>query len=199
MSFIKKDRLFPSQFENGEDPDITKIIAESLRNEYQEIHSAIKVIGQQTGAHPRAIRNWYEGINAPNCSNLVVLAQHTPVLLKAFLDVTGHKTVWEFYERNGNRYDYAMRIKKFSAPGMVFSDRFVTINVTLDRKKAGDLNQRQLWFLSQLQAKGGPNAEEIAQIWGVTLRSARRDIAGLIDKRFIRFTGCNKTGFYELI
>ncbi len=199
MSFIKNDRLFPSQFQINEDQNITKIIAESLRSEYSEIHSAIKVIGQQTGAHPRAIRNWYEGVNAPNCSNLVVLAQHTPVLLKAFLEVTGHKTVWEFYERNGSQYDYALRIKKFAAPGAVFSDRFVTINVTLDRKKANDLNQRQLWFLSQLQAKSSPRAEDIAQTWDVTLRSARRDVAGLIDKNLIRFIGCNKTGFYGLV
>jgi hypothetical protein len=170
-----------------------------LRKEYGEIHSAVKFIGRQTGAHPRAIRNWYEGVNAPNCNHFVTLTKHTPVIIETFLGLTGHKTVWEFYQRHGNGHDYSMRVKKISSKSKVYDDKNVTINVSVSLEKTKFLNQRQLWFLGCLQAGKRIKAVGIVKTWRVTLRTARRDIAGLIKHGLIHFKGHPKTGFFEAI
>jgi Fic family protein len=60
------------------------------------------------------------------------------------------------------------------------------------------LNHRQLWFLGRLQQGWFPNAENIETTWRVSLRTAQRDIATLVDIGLVRFTGARKTGWYEL-
>lgn len=198
MSFLKSDRLFPIEPELSHERHVADFIAQALRQEYEEVHSAVKVIGRQTGAHPRAIRNWYDGVNAPNCTHLITLARHTPVILETFLGLTGHKTIWEFYRKHGNGHDYSMRIRKIASKANSYDDKFVTINVSVALKIGGELNQRQLWFLGRLQGGDTPKAEAIVLLWGVTLRTARRDVAGLVEKGLVQFVGANKTGFYEV-
>lgn len=79
-----------------------------------------------------------------------------------------------------------------------YSDNNVTIQVTVDLDTASRLNQRQLWFLGRLQRGDAPHADAIAKTWGVTLRTARRDVAALVALKLARFVGPNKTGHYEL-
>ena len=199
MSFFKNDRLFPSESITHENGAITELISKALRQEYEEVHSAVKVIGRQTGVNPRAIRNWYEGVNAPNCGHLVVLARHTPVIVEAFLGLVGYGDLWELYQKKTSSQDNAMNRAKTSLSNAKYSDKNVTIQVTVDRDTASRLNQRQLWFLGRLQRGDAPNADAIAKTWGVTLRTARRDVAALLGLRLVRFVGANKTGYYGLI
>jgi len=198
MSFLKSDRLFPIEPDLSNERHVADFIAQALRHEYEEVHSAVKVIGRQTGAHPRAIRNWYDGVNAPNCTHLITLARHTPVILETFLGLTGHKTIWEFYRKHGSGHDYSMTVRKTNSKQAVYGDKSVTINVAVNVKDAVDLNQRQLWFLGCIQGGKKPRTEAITEIWDVTLRTAKRDVAGLVKKKLIRFSGAKKTGLYEL-
>lgn len=199
MSFFKNDRLFPSESTTHENGAITELISQALRQEYEEVHSAVKVIGRQTGVNPRAIRNWYEGVNAPNCNHLVVLARHTPVIVEAFLGLVGYAGLWELYQEKTSSQDNAMSRRKTGRSNAKYSDKNVTIQVTVDLDMASRLNQRQLWFLGRLQRGGAPNAEAIATTWAVTLRTARRDVAALAGMNLVRFVGANKTGHYEMI
>lgn len=75
--------------------------------------------------------------------------------------------------------------------------RIVTINVSVNLGLAGKLNQRQLWFLGELQNHKEVRAEDIATAWEVALRTAKRDVAGLSAAGMIRFVGARKTGWYE--
>lgn len=199
MSFFKNDRLFPSESITHENGAITELISQALRQEYEEVHSAVKVIGRQTGVNPRAIRNWYEGVNAPNCGHLVALARHTPVIVEAFLGLVGYGDLWELYQEKTWSQDNTMNRAKTCLSNAKYSDSNVTIQVTVDLDTASRLNQRQLWFLGRLQRGDAPNADAIAKTWGVTLRTARRDVAALVALELARFVGPNKTGQYEIV
>ncbi len=82
------DQLFPNEDEikNLINQDIlekriAKIIAKSIRENFGDINFAIKVIAKKIGANPRAVKNWYEGKNPPNCANLILLARHMPDII----------------------------------------------------------------------------------------------------------------------
>ncbi len=128
----------------------------------------------------------------------MTLAKHTPVVIETFLVLTGHKTVWEFYRQHGNGHDYSMNVTKISSKQAVYGDKFFTINVAVRIEDAAELNQRQLWFLGCIQTGKKPSTEAITEIWGVTMRTAKRDVAGLVSLKLIRFRGAKKTGHYVL-
>ena len=77
-----------------------------------------------------------------------------------------------------------------------YGDNFVSINISLPRSVLSKLNKRQLWFLGFLQQGISLKAEDIANIWGVNLRTARRDISILVDLELINFKGARKNGMY---
>ena len=58
------------------------------------------------------------------------------------------------------------------------------------------MNERQLWFLGQLQQHRTVRAYDIQRTWGVTLRSAERDIAQLIAAGVVVYHGSRKVGAY---
>jgi len=63
---------------------------------------------------------------------------------------------------------------------------------------AAELNERQLWMLAALTSGIRVSAADIAEHFGVTARTARRDIRGLREARRIVLVGTRKTGHYEL-
>ncbi|WP_052813170.1 ATP-binding protein [Desulfonatronum thioautotrophicum] len=60
------------------------------------------------------------------------------------------------------------------------------------------VNERQRWFLDQLGQGVPVNAEGIVQRWGVSLATAKRDIAALRQRKVVEFSGAPKTGVYRL-
>jgi len=60
------------------------------------------------------------------------------------------------------------------------------------------LNQRQLWFIKQLQAGRSIKAEDIVRQWGIGIATAKRDVATLKKHDLIEFVGAAKTGRYQL-
>ena len=60
------------------------------------------------------------------------------------------------------------------------------------------VNERQRWFMEQLQRGGQVKAEDIVSQWQVSLATAKRDIASLREKELIEFVGAAKTGSYRL-
>lgn len=62
-----------------------------------------------------------------------------------------------------------------------------------------DLNERQQWFLDQVEAGVNVRPSHLADQFGVTVRTAERDVAALRDAGVIVFTGSTKSGRYEII
>ena len=61
------------------------------------------------------------------------------------------------------------------------------------------LNQRQLWFLGELQKNAPMRVSDITEIWGVVARTAKRDLAQLVALRMVVFTGTKRHGHYILV
>lgn len=59
------------------------------------------------------------------------------------------------------------------------------------------LSERQRWLLDQLGQGQKPRAKDIAAHFGVTEKTAKRDIADLKARGLIEFVGAPKTGFYQ--
>ena len=61
------------------------------------------------------------------------------------------------------------------------------------------LNDRQNWMLLQLAQGHAIAAEDVMTQFGVSERTARRDIAGLRERKLVAFEGAPKTGRYVLL
>lgn len=184
MSFTNNDQVFHRISEQ----ELSEIIAYNLRKDHGYHGSSVKNIARMIGLNPRIVRNWYEGRNIPSLSNFLRLISCSPSLMKSFLELT--ESV------QGTRYVEAVKTDSISRANNNYGDISVTINVTLNRKTLLKLNQRQLWFYGFLQ-KGAPvSAEDIANIWDINIRTARRDISQLIELGLIEFIGAPKNGRY---
>jgi predicted HTH transcriptional regulator len=61
------------------------------------------------------------------------------------------------------------------------------------------LNERQLWFLEELEKKQKLKALDITRHWKVSAITAKRDLIWLQEHNLIKFIGNSRTGSYELI
>ncbi len=186
MSFPKNDQVFPDISEE----ELAQIIAYALRKNHGHFGSAVKQIGRLINAEPRTIRNWYEGRNTPSLRHFLILARHSPSLVESFLSLVGHGDMVDLFDGT----EIVSKVPKTK----IYSVSSVTINVTLPLARVADLNQRQLWLLGRLQQGLISKADDIEAAWGVTLRTAKRDIAGLINLDLIYFHGARKNGRYQL-
>lgn len=184
MSFTNNDQVFHSISQQ----ELAEIIACALRKDHGHHGSSVKQIARMTGFNPRAVRNWYEARNMPGLSGFLRLMQCSPTLVKTVLELSGQAELSAHIKTNITTH-----------AGKIYSDNSVTVNVTLGRNILLKLNPRQLWFYGRLQKGLSLKAEDIADIWGVNARTARRDIAGLMDIGLIEFSGASKNGRYVLV
>jgi hypothetical protein len=77
-------------------------------------------------------------------------------------------------------------------------DKFVLIRVRVDAHIAMQLNQRQLWFLGQLQQGYRMHIYELMVMWRVHMKTAKRDAAGLLQTGLIRAVKQGRQCHYEL-
>jgi hypothetical protein len=102
MSSQKFDRSLHSNLDR-ESPEIlekiiTKNVSRIIHENYGQHKSAIKVISKKMGINTRAVRNWYDAMNAPNCAHLVILARFIPDIVKEFLELAGRVDIWNAYQ-----------------------------------------------------------------------------------------------------
>lgn len=192
MSRIKKDRSFPHGFGLSSDEQLAEIIAGALREDFGDTPSSIKTIGRLTMANLRAIKNWYSGKNAPSSRYLLILARSSPSILQFILMQVGGEDLWDVFElfhRNKPRITEEPKKKR----GRPFGSKNVTTNVT-----TSGCEERRDWFQEQLTAGEKINAHHLADRWQIDLRTARRDIAGLVKAGAVVFKGARRNGWYEL-
>jgi hypothetical protein len=71
----------------------SSVIANALHRSYGGSHAAIKTVVAQTGANPRAVRNWFDGRNGPSGQHLVDLVRHSDEVLEALLLLSGRERI----------------------------------------------------------------------------------------------------------
>jgi len=188
MSATLNDQLLLTQIT---DRQVAVLVSQALRQEHAATDAVVKRIARATQASPTTVRKWYEGQNAPSSANLLTLMGTYEGVLQTMLHIVGRGELGELESKGGNAPLTALR-------QAVYGDRFVTINVVVSSKAAANLNQRQLWFVGQLQQDVVVRADDIALVWGISLRTAKRDVAGLVKARVIRFSGSRKKGRFVL-
>lgn len=195
MSVPKKDQVFPRESAATNEQFVAALIAKALREDYGELGSAVKRIGRRIGANPRAIRNWYEGRNAPNSVHLLLLAQSSPRVFAALLELIGRTDLLEV----GQDGEILPLDKvELGLAEEIYGEENFTINISICPKLRCELNHRQLWFYGLLQQGQVIKAADIAEAWKVSLRTARTDIAFLVKRKVVRFSGGNRWGHYEI-
>ncbi len=98
MSFPKTGRNVQSQdggdgsgSDNQGAAAFARSVAAALRSEFGSGGSAVKNIAMLTGANERAVKNWFQGRNAPSAFHLVALARHSDDVLRLFLALSGRE------------------------------------------------------------------------------------------------------------
>jgi len=191
MSFIKTTPKLTSKKGDNSDKKLALIFAEALKQDYGEKPSPVKMIAKQTDASINTVRKWYSGEKQPGFRHLVMLAKHSPNVLRVLLELIGKDDLYELYQEH-------LLITGATNSQQIYSAKFCTINLTLPYKIIMQLNQRQLWYLGLLQHGHKCKAGDIAQLWQVSIRTAKADIGGLVQLKLICFTGSKKTGSYEV-
>ncbi len=121
-----------------------------------------------------------------------------PQVLKEVLEMIGRNDVWELCLAKNipEKMHEASGRKNTEEP--IYTIKYDTINATINSKISIKLNQRQLWFFSELQKGRKLKAEDIVEKWSVGIATSWRDIAELINHRAIHFIGTNKNGHYQI-
>ena len=100
MSPTKRDRNFRSR--NGrkfpsdgypDSVDFSRHISDALHREYGQTHAAVKTVVALTHANERAVRNWFDGKNAPRGHHLVALLGNSDCVLEAVLLAAGREEI----------------------------------------------------------------------------------------------------------
>lgn len=135
----------------------------------------------------RAIKNWYEARHAPSSSHLLTLARSSPGILKLVLEQVGGDDLFDAFQLLGGR-NVAREIRPQHVP----------INVPIKPSQL-DLNGRQSWFLDELRRRAEIRSIDIVSHFGVSLKTAKRDIASLKKLCLINYIGAKKKGHYIAI
>lgn len=93
MSSAQKDRkvrtgagsVFPDAGRSPRSETFPDRIAQALRRSFGHSPGAVKTVARLTGGNERAVRNWFEGRNAPSAENLVILMRHSDEVLETVM------------------------------------------------------------------------------------------------------------------
>ena len=83
--------IFPREFDVVLPTRFAAMIAKALRDDFGDTHRAVKTICNLTGAHPRAVKNWFNGENGPTGRHLVALMAISDAVLEAVLFAAGRR------------------------------------------------------------------------------------------------------------
>jgi len=193
MSFTKLDPLFPGYKAEISNEKLAEIIAYSLHRDFGQEASSIKAIGEMTGANLRTIKNWYDGLKVPSSVHFIQLLHASPTLRKFVLTHLFGEQFWENFDLISRAVQTTLHSDFLPGAKAKIVQNDDPINDTIN------LNERQKWFLLKIKNDRNKAAEDIVRHFGVSLCSAKRDIADLKKQDAIRFHGSRKTGYYEVI
>lgn len=197
MSPREMGRKLTEKNEAKLDRKITSMIAAALREDYGTKRHAIKRIRKAVNIDSlNTVKAWYEGRNLPNFVHLILLAHHSPAVMRVVMQLLNKEGYAEQYFQVGKAVETT---EKNTPPVAIYTAKSFGINVQVDITTGSKLNVRQLWFLGLLQRGHVVKAEHIALAWQVSSRASELDVAQMVRAGIIRFVGARKTGHYEYI
>ncbi len=185
--------------------DYAEVIRVALKSKLGSDPHSVQIIANWTGATERTVNNWLSGMAGPNGLYLIRLLRKSEAILETVLGLAGRADVLElFYElrrdstkspivRNGNLLRRGAPDANVNDPDRDPDDP------KFDPDLADAIGPRQLWFLQELRRKPGTTAGDIAVFFGVSLKTAKRDIASLKQSELISYTGSHQKGHYVVL
>lgn len=179
--------------------DVATMCSRALRKEHQNDTSCVKHIQAKTRISENTISKWYRALNAPKTSHFLILAANYPEVLKGLLLMIGREDIWRQCLLKNIPRKMASRSDGNIENKALYSDKYVHIDVVLNREIVAKVNQRQLWFLGELQNGQSISSRQIAKIWKKSQRTARRDVQAMLEWGLIEYCGARKNGHYILL
>ncbi len=179
-------------------------IAGLLRKEHGDSHRAAKQLMRQTGASERTVKHWLAANHGPDNIYLLRLLVTSPVI-RAFIlgvmeigirDRLSVEAERKFDSSNGDNGRSELTRRSHTAENDLTN---VPINDPKSDLRTNPLNARQQWFLDRVASGAGAKANDIVRQWGVSAKTARRDIAVLRSAGLLQFKGGRRNGHYRAI
>ncbi|MBA4780879.1 MAG: hypothetical protein IPF48_14060 [Sphingomonadales bacterium] len=181
-----------------------EVIANLLRKEHGDTHRAVKQLMRLTHASERSAKHWMAAQHGPDTVFFLRLVATSPVI-RAF--------VLGIIESQQSSSAEASKI----GPGItsfgqghreeMSAGRYWPNSDTINDPESGPvndpitsgLNERQRWILDRVARGLSTRARDVAAHWRVSIKSARRDLAGLCACNLLHFVGARKNGRYHLV
>lgn len=186
----------------------TRTMAELLRKEHGESHRAIKALMRQTHASERTVKHWLSGQHGPDTLYFLRLMVSSPVI-RAFAQGLIEGPVAKRLSNPEDRHTIASARAAYvegeaTGAGSQVRDGSGDPEHDPDRDPINDpetsgINERQRWFLGRVAEGSRAGANEIVATWGVSLKTARRDIAALKLTGMIQYIGSRRKGRYRSV
>ena len=188
----------------GREP-YARTIAELLRKEHGDSRRAIKQLMRQTEASERTVKHWLSGQHGPDTVYFLRLVVSSPVI-RAFvlgllegpaaIPLTGPVERISL-ARAREAYAAGEAAGRWPATGpRKDGPDHVPERDPINVPDRAEINERQHWFLDRV-VEGRCDAKEIAAVWAVSLKTARRDIASLKAAGLICYVGSPRKGRYR--
>jgi hypothetical protein len=222
--FPKKGNSFPGGNDREDDsPNYAAMVAAALRAELGNSHRATKTVMRWTGASERTVKHWFAGRHGPGGEYLIVLMRESEAVFEAVLTAADRRDavvaarvlaargtiaeVMGLVEREGPGLSNVGSLGVDPHDGPAESglddrnnDRINDRNQTpVAPPREDGLNPRQRWYLEALAAGREVRVDDLRRRWGVSEKTARRDVATLKYRGMIEFVGPLKTGRYRLL
>jgi hypothetical protein len=196
-----------------------QLIADALRSSLDDSHRAVKTVMVWTGANERTVKNWLSGAHGPHGDYLLVLLRKSDAVVDALVGTLPPDRLTELAVRlirrgGGDRLlPWTTMSYTETAPGPEpvqtrMSESTDSSNGDPSDPDHGpesdpdsadshsDLNVRQIWFLRQLKSGQAPRIRDLKRQHNVSEKTAKRDIAGLRQRKIIKYVGSHRKGQY---
>lgn len=182
-----------------------ELVSLALKTELDDSRRTIKTVQRWTNASERTVKNWISGSCGPGGDHLIAMLIHSDTMLHMLLIASRRFDIVQMLmDRSGSTSD--KNVGKPSAGRN--SHQRTSLLHDPGRVPIGDLepdpdeafvpNERQRWFLAELAGGKRVSARGLQSRFGISEKTAKRDIAGLRANAWISFTGSRRKGRYRL-
>ena len=182
-----------------------ELIANALKEEHGDTHRSVKTIMRWTDASERSVKYWLSGEAGPSGYFLMRLFAKSAAVRALVLELITDASVQPPTPQVATGIDLgtddrpATEVETGADYGDIIGDIYGDIDVTINCPEFSELNPRQEWFLERVARNEKCTAEDLANHWEVTLRTAKRDIGLLRDNGRIIFVGSRRLGRYVML
>ena len=189
--------------------DHAEALGSALRGEFHGRRFAAKTIGRWTEAADRTVKGWLAGAYLPRGDHLIALVSKSDAALAMVLEASGRLDLLDSFRALRRLPDRPIQHRHVDAGYGPYDDlvrgpvpgpalrSFPSLERAGDRETIA-MDRRRRWFMDGLAAGERVDATALQDRFGISRRTAKRDIAALRASGAIRFVGTCRRGRYVI-